>query len=197
MSLLGKVELLDKFGAVIAACDMISLEGTTAKLRLLNQTTAGSIKSGAEVAFNITHADKGIVSYSGKIKSFKDIVITLSDVAVRGQIQRRNDVKVTYEYKGIIYLAGTLEPIEVEFKDLSAGGVGFLTETDLDEEKVYEFTMTETPVPIIVNFSILRKMEKDDGYFYGCKFEEVQSNEEQMIRNYVFARQLEVRKHAQ
>jgi len=79
----------------------------------------------------------------------------------------------------------------VVIKDISAGGVLFLTREELEVGQTVEFTFDRTNQPFNVNAEVLRVQDMDDGYKgYGCCFINLQAAKESSIRRFIFSLQL-------
>lgn len=82
--------------------------------------------------------------------------------------------------------------LEVAAKDISCGGFCFFCEKALDTSILYETIVPLWDEPMIVNFKILRKVEMPEshGFSYGCKFENLNYQEERVLREAIFRLQM-------
>ena len=79
----------------------------------------------------------------------------------------------------------------VNLKELSADGMVFASEFDLDADDGFEFVFTRGKHPIVVDFKITRKSTTPKGSFlYECNFEDIENVKEQVLRVFVFRKQL-------
>ena len=82
--------------------------------------------------------------------------------------------------------------LQVSAKDISCGGFCFVCERALDTSILYETIIPLWEEPMIVNFRILRKVEmpETEQYSYGCKFENLNHQEERILREAIFRLQM-------
>lgn len=78
--------------------------------------------------------------------------------------------------------------------DISVGGVLLYCSLDLELGLFLCFTIEIDEVQINIVCESLRKEEKLDGYYYGCKFRGLSITEQQIIRQFVFREQMRARK---
>lgn len=102
----------------------------------------------------------------------------------------RKDLKIKYGYIGnVTFLEnGTSKSIKIRVKDISCGGLCFLAKSELNKDISYETILPFTSEPLIINIKIIRsEHDIDKGLFeYGCKFINLEAEEEQMIRKGIF-----------
>lgn len=112
---------------------------------------------------------------------------------VNDEKNRNEDLKidVNYIFKILFYDKYNHNNImsrEVTMQDLSAGGFCFSDTISLDTGDGYEAILFFLDPPMVVEFSIVRRiyLEEDKKYVYGCRFLNLNIKEEEIIRKKVF-----------
>lgn len=105
----------------------------------------------------------------------------------RDAIQRRQDFKVKTSLETEVTL---LSPLKGScagiIEDLSAGGMLFATELSLEVGQDFVVSFTETKEPLYLHVKILRQQSGGKIKRYGCQFQELLPQHEEMLRQYVF-----------
>ena len=104
----------------------------------------------------------------------------------------KNDLKVDYFHKADITLTDeetdekTVVPVVI--KDVSCGGMGFLTQESLRVGELLDMTYDFTKTPLRAKFQIIRKERhiNDLNYHYGCKMLPINILEESMLKQAIF-----------
>lgn len=121
------------------------------------------------------------------VENLKNITATL-----------RSDLKMKVSYKSTLRsLEGTSRKnLEIKARDISCGGMCFETEKDLMMTELYETVVPITRIPLVLNLKILRKTydEERNIYVYGCRFVELNNNEDRLLREAVYRLQMIARK---
>ena len=125
---------------------------------------------------------------------------------ILGVVQRRNEVKVKTSINTIFWTVdeetmkkadrarGAHVVYEGEIKDLSASGLFFKTEEELEVGQIVEFVFDRLEKPFSVFAEIVRVQETDDGVKgYGARFKKLPSAYQSGIRMYVYNIQVENR----
>lgn len=129
--------------------------------------------------------------YSAMVESFDWIngIIHVCDIRNNAR-QAYKDIKVETDFNvNILYSEnGRLFRREVRLKDISAGGFCFVCGAALEEDSRYEIILDVAEDPIIVEFSIVRRIFSDEGnkFVYGCSFKNLCMWEEELIRKKVY-----------
>lgn len=128
--------------------------------------------------------------YQGTVYQAEKDKMYLNNITPEGENKKQQDVKVNIRMDQIItyYQDKQLMGCRVKMKDLSAGGMCFSTNVNLDSQRVYEIITSLTKEPLLINFKIVRQIRSENGkeFIYGCKFLNIGPDEEKMLRNTVF-----------
>ena len=161
---------------------------------------SGAAAAGTPVVIQLFNPLKGLEIYTGEVLWLGAASLRVGNFRAEQQINRRNDVKASVDYQVYVIHTSPKEPkglkaekFPVSLKDISAGGIRFVTDRDLPEQLGrYEVAFERSKQPVVLEFTILRKSQGDDGSFlYGCQFVNLSADQEQLVREYVFKRQLE------
>lgn len=121
-----------------------------------------------------------------KIEVFNEEAETLKD-----------ELRVYTSFWAEVREEGRRQSVEVEVKDISVGGIMFITEEKLDVKKTCSFTFWSGKKDITVDVVI--KMQRPVGipgmFGYGGKFLYLSRNQEAEIRSFVF--QQDIKRHHQ
>lgn len=185
----------------------LTIEGTSADILssevyvIFYDSTKGLVKNFCE----LTNYKEELVS-AGVFRSRVHCVIG-REISVE---QRRNDVKVPVNIPvNLSHAGGNTAAV---LRNLSAGGTFFICDRAFEPGSEVEFTFSpqKDVAPITVSARVLRVQEGEaltgilgnsadmnEGLFgYGCKFVELPSRTEAMIRNHVFRLDLDRRRKA-
>lgn len=149
-----------------------------------------------------------IISYRKKIsKGFKT---SYTVRMVLGELidieQRRNNVKVKTnftvtitmcDYEGNIQHGVDKKPVECAgtVRDMSAAGVFLIISEKFDVGQCFLFDFNKGSAPIRIQAEIIRVQNLEDSLTgYGCRFVDISSSKEAIVREYVFRKQLLERK---
>lgn len=106
----------------------------------------------------------------------------------------RRNIRISTRFNSFIY------PVSGQWKgrreltsvDISCGGLAFYSENGLEEGERIEVVIPVTSKPLLMYMQILSSQDlKNDRAFYKAKFVDMQQDQEHMIREAVFAIQLE------
>lgn len=170
--------------------------------------------------YNFRYIDEnsGIYSFKGEvIRRFKEKSIYLLEIKYKGnlrKIQRREFFRIEtykkiileipsskkyFESDKLLDLYDSIDFIKGKFllKDISAGGVGFFSNTKfkLNQRFIINFNLNNLTVKVLGE--VVRNVEvneNDKKYLIGVKFEKLDSKKRRKIINYVFNKQRELRK---
>ncbi|MEH2956401.1 PilZ domain-containing protein [Candidatus Merdisoma sp. JLR.KK006] len=119
--------------------------------------------------------------------------------------QRRMDLKI--QLNTPLELSCTYVPgqpsnipahIQAESRDLSAGGIYFISEYQLPPESVVQFQLHGATKPLLLSARVLRTEELppkkgSPQYGHGCQFTEMKPQTEAVLRNYIFRQERQQR----
>lgn len=119
-----------------------------------------------------------------------------------GVEQRRRDLKVRVSIPVKLETTdaqGKVIHVKAKIKDISAGGVGLESETELKENQLFSFVFKTDAGSTRLKGSVLwvkRLTEEDEPpyYRYGSRYFDLNSYEESMVRKFTFQEQLKNRK---
>ena len=105
----------------------------------------------------------------------------------REAIQRRQDFKVKTSLETEVTLLSPQKgSCQGTIEDLSAGGMLFATEMALEIGQDFVVSFTETREPLYLHVKILRLQSNGRIKRYGCQFQQLLPQHEEMLRQYVF-----------
>lgn len=124
----------------------------------------------------------------------------------RGIIQRRSDVKIKVSFPVEITGKDAKEKefvIKAKMRDISAGGIAFISSERLPKGQEFVFSFTKGETPIDLTGKVLRIMKSEDvgeklgtdsdgneNIMYGCCFTNMNLTKETAVRRYVYKEQL-------
>ncbi|MEF9941565.1 MAG: PilZ domain-containing protein [Lachnospiraceae bacterium] len=147
---------------------------------------------------------QGLVSYLCTLSSYKEVIIPqfrnyYSVIchlnSEEGVIQRRHDIKIKTDFEVELTTINSDDEelnIPVTVKDISAGGLFFLSTEYFYEGQEFFFVFDKGSIPLPLTAMVLRRQNTDDEevYGYGCQFLRLSSAKESIIREFVFREQL-------
>lgn len=82
--------------------------------------------------------------------------------------------------------------ILIMVKDISVGGLKFISDTKFDTDKTFSFIFTKGHSPVLINAHIVkqRPTRKTDVYCYSCQFLGLNPKSESALRGYIFKEDL-------
>ncbi|MDR1319932.1 MAG: PilZ domain-containing protein [Gracilibacteraceae bacterium] len=117
-----------------------------------------------------------------------------------GRIERRSNLKVRVDFRGQVTSCEDEEknwidyakPVNVEVKNISAGGVMFTSNNELDIGMRGSLTIPVVPFPLF--FTILRaERDSSDAVFYGCRLDPLVPHADALLCSYIYQRQVQLR----
>lgn len=155
---------------------------------------------GVSLKLYLIHDSIGIQIYVGKVRAVNDLTVYFSEIQKLQRIQRRNDVKIKMSAdlmihpvkKGTVngkdgFICNVTRKIYIALRDISAGGIGFYSKTELEKDQLYLLVFPFTWTPVELLFTVLRSSKDEDGiYFYGCKFRFVSTQDERILRSFIY-----------
>jgi len=128
---------------------------------------------------------------------------TLVVVETIKTVQRRSDIKVKINLPIKIILLDTGDRVKIHpetgktmeirayLRDISAGGLLIETDSHLDVNQRLLIPFDKGSMPLLLNAEVLRENYSTGDYqVYGCRFYNLNSGKEAVIRGYVFRLQL-------
>lgn len=176
--------------------------------------TADILRS--EVYVTFYDSSLGLVTYFCTLSNYKEYLAapglrvsttTCSPEKEMSTIQRRNDIKVRVEVPTTLTFANKEDVIvqaSATVKDISAGGLFFTSRYPFPKGQTFSFSFSHGPNALMLNAEVIRvqppheydfRLPKDKHVFgYGCRFIDLSPHKESMIRNFVYRKDLEVKK---
>ena len=129
--------------------------------------------------------------YTALVQEYDNLNKSLSVYNIVNQEEQLNeDLKVEIEEQiNIVYIKqGDIVSLDAITRDISAGGFCFATDKELDFDKKYEVVFNFFDEPLLVNFNIVRKIDRNikNQKLYGCQFLDLSQHAEEEIRRKVF-----------
>ena len=125
----------------------------------------------------------------------------LEIVEEQESIQRRRDIKVKVEVEVNVNLLSSNGIIPMKpscvghIKDISASGLFFVAPMFLKIGQEFSFVFPETSPPLPLTARIIRNQKVDAAHLgYGCMFVYRNLTDEEVLRQYVFRKQVEQRR---
>lgn len=194
-----KAIIRDTNHELIAKGYLVGSVRSTSQFKISNRTHK-SFTPGEEVKITIYEPNHGLTVYSGKYANQEGDIVSFSSFQPDGFTERRTDLKIPVHFE--VYIIRTRvdengekkeNKIVVRLRDISAGGICFISEHSFSQHNEYSFIFDRGKEPIILPFIILRKdKNEEDLYVYGCKFSGITPQQEQIVREFVFSRQLDM-----
>lgn len=107
----------------------------------------------------------------------------------------RDELRVYTSFPAMVYVSGERDGIEVEVKDISVGGIMFISEQKFEAGENFSFAFCPGKKEVMVEATIKvqRPVHVPGMYGYGCKFTYLSSHDEAEIRSFVFRE--DIKKH--
>lgn len=176
--------------------------------------TADILRS--EVYVTFYDSTFGLVTYFCTLSNYKEFLLApgyrVSTTSCNLQkemsvIQRRNDIKIHVEVETTLTFANEedlLVQASAVVKDISAGGIFFTTKYPFSPGQVFSFSFSQSANPLILKAQVIRiqppheydsRLPDDKNlYGYGCKFVDLSPHKESVIRNFVYKKDLELKR---
>lgn len=129
--------------------------------------------------------------YTALVQEYDSLnkTVTIYDI-VNQEEQLNEDLKVEIEEQiNIVYLKqGNIVSLDAVTRDISAGGFCFASDQELDFDTKYEVVFNFFDEPLLVNFNIVRKIDRNvkNQKLYGCQYLDLSQHAEEEIRRKVF-----------
>lgn len=157
------------------------------------------VQEGAEVILNVMWPTKGIVVFKGLITYVLRNRVHVGHLIYDSTIQRRNDVKVSFTGTGFLAEPGEQFGLQVSFKNISAGGLGFTvpdttTGRRLTPGHSYRISFSMNGTDVYESTILLLRAEPDpleEEIHCGAQFINFKGSTEAEFRSAIFAQQRE------
>lgn len=187
--------LLDSAGVPLARGRLEGSDnGPNWQIRVLDDKIDKVLKHQNLKLMSITDSDP---SYEGRVTRNRNdmIQIEVHKVALDSKNLRQN-LRVAVRFKSHIYpVTGDWKGRrEINSKDLSCGGIAFFSGDGLEVGEQIEVVIPVTSQPLILQCQLLRRQptEREDIILYAGKFVDQCDDEEMLVREAVFALQLQL-----
>lgn len=129
--------------------------------------------------------------YTALVQEYDSLNKTVTICNIVNQEEQLNeDLKVEIEEQiNIVYLKqGNIVSLDAVTRDISAGGFCFASDQELDFDTKYEVVFNFFDEPLLVNFNIVRKIDRNvkNQKLYGCQYLDLSQHAEEEIRRKVF-----------
>lgn len=133
---------------------------------------------------------QGICWYLTSVNDATMLRLILTDFNLLDVIQRRKSIKIKTTFNTLIHAVYSIDnerielesPVEITAKDLSVGGVYFISERLFLEGTGVEFLFNRVEPNLRIKTRILRKQElSGDKWGYGCQFWDVTPREADIV----------------
>jgi hypothetical protein len=189
---------LDQDDLLIGKGAFITRNLDEATIELSSEISVESLPVGREVHVRLFDTVNGLTTYRGFVKTIEDNVLTVGNYEIETHIERREDVKVMVNRPAFLIArernernVNVAQKFTVILRDISAGGVGIVSEHELFFDRVYEIVFDLGREPDILSIMLVRKNINPQGkYVYGCRFVDLHPSQESQVREYVFKKHL-------
>lgn len=152
-----------------------------------------NININTEVYINIFHEGKGVFKYKGKIEGVENNLVSLKEVKQLVESERRSKkriiVKIPLKVNTIKNKKDEVielnKPILMVGRNLSIDGVLLESELDIPEEVSFVVYLPIEKSNVYLETITRRKYQKDNSFFYGCKFEIKDKNKNDLLKNFI------------
>lgn len=164
-----------------------------------------AIPSKTTIFLNIYNELLGISVYECKVSLAADMQLSAQIVKRHNIIERRKSLKIRTDYNVDLKLIMREDkivqseiPVKIKILNLSIGGMLFTSSTEffIGDTVVFTFDYYKNS-PVILEAKIVR-IDTPSGEFnnnnYGCVFNDISVNDESIIFQYLYERQLQVHK---
>lgn len=191
-----KYVLMTEKNRVITEAYLVFSNDSGLVFRILSKEMAGRLAEMKRIRYQKqeTYAE----TFEGDIYDMKLDKIYVDNIQ-NVSATMRSEVKVKVKFNTTISVVdetedeeGELVNLNVAAKDISCGGFCFHCGKELDTNYLYETIIPLWDEPMIVNFRILRKVfvPETEEYSYGCQFENLNYQEERVLREAIFRLQM-------
>ena len=159
-----------------------------------------------EKIFLMPYSDEGsFISYlctlSGELVERRDVVSKELYYTMEGFNQEaetlRDELRVYTSFPARVFLEGRRDGIEVEVKDISVGGIMFVSKKKIEVGENFSFAFVSGKKEIMVQavIKVQRPVHVSGMYGYGCKLSYLSSHDEAEIRSFVFREDIKRHHH--
>lgn len=164
-----------------------------------NEVMPEWVKEGAEIHLNVMWPTKGIVVFRGQITYVLRNRVHVGHLVYDDTIQRRNDVKVSFTGTGFLAEPGEQFGLQVNFRNISAGGLGFTVPDNSTGRKLipghsYRISFSLDGTDVYETTILLLRAEPDEEEEVidcGAQFINFKGSTEAEFRSAIFAQQRE------
>ena len=190
-----KATVLNTNEKIIAKASLINKSEVDAIFKLSDDSHFDELIIGNPVYINFYDTIKGLEIYSGVIARVKEDKLYINKLKLDENLRKRMDIKVPINQE--VYVLQKNEEKKsyykffVHLKDMSAGGIGFMSKLDLPKNEIYELVFDNNRETDVLSFQIIHKSRKGgENFLYGCAFYNLAPYQEKVIREYVFQKQI-------
>ena len=157
------------------------------------------------IFLNVYNELAGIAVYECQVSLAADMQLSADIIKYHTTIERRKSLKVRTEFTTVLKLimrenkiVQTENPIKIKILNLSVGGMLFTSQTEffIGDTIVFNFDYYKNNV-VPIEAKIIRIDDPYDEYSYnnyGCIFKGLSDNDESIIYQYLYERQLQIHK---
>lgn len=198
-------------------CTLYHLDSTFIAKARFNQPTSGSITlifsekpdfrlpdkfylmpEGSEQDF-ISYLCTRLGSFSKYYVETTDRTYYTVEVVTKDTPKLREELRVNVSMDAEADFEGILETKSITIKDVSAGGMMFISTEKLEKGTMFssEFTTAKGPIPVSARIVSVRPTHLPGTFAYSCQFTGLLAREETAIRNFVFTEDLIQKRRAE
>ena len=193
--------VLDEDELILAKGNMLSHNSSDVIVELFTDENfdPAVFLSGRGISVRLFDAQNGLTTYRGRVSRLDGMRLFIGECSIHTHEERRKDIKVLVN-REIFLIARernhhnveTTQKIKVLLYDISAGGVGIVTDYKLLPGREYEFVFDLGRDPDILTVVVIRKASimVSNKPLYGCQFVELHPTQESQVREYVFRKHL-------
>lgn len=182
--------LLDSSNMTVARGQLMGPFETTFQVKVMDDKISDVMR----------HEQIRLVSLTGNVPVLVTKVVRCRrDVVVLEKLynDKRKNLRVPTDFKSFIYpLSGSWKGRRViHANDISCGGLAFFYDGELGDKEQLEVVVPVTSNPVILRCQVLRRRPSDrnDSTLYALQFVDMCDDEEMVVREAVFAIQLQNR----
>lgn len=158
-----------------------------------------SFLPGRGLTVRVFDTQNGLTSYRGRVTRLEGSKLFIGGCSIHTHEERRKDIKVMVNRDVFLITrernhnnVEITQKISVVLYDISAGGVGIVTDQKLFPGREYEFVFDLGRDPDILTIVVIRKanVQVSGKTLYGCQFVDLHPMQESQVREFVFRRHL-------
>lgn len=189
------VEIFDFYNEKLAEGNIFDYSNDTISVKIIKANVQLIIDKRILVKIT-TPFTKVSEKYEAVIKDVKKGILVLHRLKpldprnLRKYLQIKTDMKTKILHfmdtkNNLLYPNG----IEINIKDLSAGGIYFTSSEEFIGGVMLVFPLILESIPLVVTAKIIRVEKKEKGFGYGCCFISLNEEEKKIISRYTYKRQ--------